>query len=96
MTALLQTRSVGKAYGVYRALSDVSISVNSGERIAIVGPNGAGKTTLVNLLTGLLVPTEGEVFFKDENIAGRDPVALAERGLARAFQLVHKIGRAHV
>jgi branched-chain amino acid transport system ATP-binding protein len=89
MTALLQTRGVGKAYGVYRALTDVSLSVNQGERIAIVGPNGAGKTTLVNLLTGLLTPTEGEVFFKGENIAGRDPVALAERGLARAFQLVH-------
>ncbi len=75
--------------GAYRALSDVSIAVHSGERVAIVGPNGAGKTTLVNLLTGLLTPTEGEVFFKNENIAGRDPVALAERGLARAFQLVH-------
>jgi branched-chain amino acid transport system ATP-binding protein len=89
MTALLQTRGVGKAYGAYRALSDVSIAVNAGEKISIVGPNGAGKTTLVNLLTGLLAPTEGEVFFKNENIAGRDPVALAERGLARAFQLVH-------
>ena len=89
MSALIRTNGVGKAYGAYRALSDVSISVNSGERVSIVGPNGAGKTTLVNLLTGLLTPTEGEVYFKDENVAGRDPVALAERGLARAFQLVH-------
>jgi branched-chain amino acid transport system ATP-binding protein len=89
MTALLQTHGVGKAYGAYRALSDVSISLNAGEKVSIVGPNGAGKTTLVNLLTGLLVPTEGEVFFKSENISGYDPVTLAERGLARAFQLVH-------
>ncbi len=89
MSALIQTNNVGKAYGGYRALSGVSISINSGERVSIVGPNGAGKTTLVNLLTGLLTPTEGEVYFKGENVAGRDPVALAERGLARAFQLVH-------
>ena len=89
MTALLRTNGVGKAYGAYRALSNVNITVSAGEKVSIVGPNGAGKTTLVNLLTGLLVPTEGEVFFKNENIAGSDPVALAERGLARAFQLVH-------
>jgi len=89
MSALLETRRVGKRYGPFRALSDVSLSIAPGERLSIVGPNGAGKTTLVNLLTGLLVPSEGEVFFKNENIRGAGPVALAERGLARAFQLVH-------
>ena len=56
--------------------------------MSIVGPNGAGKTTLVNLLTGLLMPTKGEVRFKGDNIAGIGPVKLAERGMARAFQLV--------
>jgi branched-chain amino acid transport system ATP-binding protein len=89
MSALLETRGVGKAYGPFRALTNVSLSIAAGERLSIVGPNGAGKTTLVNLLTGLLVPSEGEVYFKNENIRGRGPVVLAERGLARAFQLVH-------
>ena len=56
--------------------------------MSVVGPNGAGKTTLVNLLTGLLAPTAGEVLFKGRNIAGVGPVALADRGLARAFQLI--------
>ena len=64
------------------------MAVHEGEFVSVVGPNGAGKTTLVNLLTGLLPPTEGEVLFMGHNIAGVGPVALADRGLARAFQLI--------
>jgi branched-chain amino acid transport system ATP-binding protein len=88
MTALLETRNVSKSYGAFRALEDVSIEVRAGELLSLVGPNGAGKTTLVNLLTGLMAPTTGEVFFMGSNIAGVGPVALADRGLARAFQLI--------
>jgi len=88
MTALIETRGVSKHYGAFRALEDISLAVREGEFVSIVGPNGAGKTTLVNLLTGLLVPTTGEVYFKGENIAGVGPVALATRGMARTFQLV--------
>ena len=51
------------------------MSVAEGEFVSIVGPNGAGKTTLVNLLTGLLVPTKGEVRFKGNSIAGVGPVS---------------------
>ncbi len=88
MTPLVETRGVSKHYGAFRALDDVTVSVAEGEFVSIVGPNGAGKTTLVNLLTGLLVPTKGEVRFKGNSIAGVGPVTLAERGMARAFQLV--------
>jgi len=86
---LIQTAGVGKAYGSFVALDDVSLTVARGELLSIVGPNGAGKTTLVNVLTGLLKPTSGTVRFKGEDIAGIGPVALAKRGMARAFQLVH-------
>ncbi len=89
MTALIETVGVGKAYGSFVALECVSLSVSSGELLSIVGPNGAGKTTLVNVLTGLLKPTSGTVRFKGDDIAGIGPVALAKRGMARAFQLVH-------
>src|SRR5262245_52576078 len=85
---LMETRRVCKNYGAFRALEDVSIAVREGEFLSIVGPNGAGKTTLVNLLTGLLVPTKGEVYFKGRNIAGVGPVTLATQGVARTFQLV--------
>jgi branched-chain amino acid transport system ATP-binding protein len=88
MSPLLETRNVSKSYGVFSALENVSMAVGDGELVSVVGPNGAGKTTLVNLLTGLLSPTSGEVFFLGKNIAGVGPVALADQGLARAFQLI--------
>ena len=88
MSVLLETRKVCKSFGPIRVLEDVSMAVHEGELVSIVGPNGAGKTTLVNLLTGLLEPSAGEVLFMDETIAGVGPVQLADRGLARAFQLI--------
>lgn len=89
MSALIETVGVRKAYGAFVALDDVTLSVSEGELVSIVGPNGAGKTTLVNVLTGLLKPTAGVVRFKGDDIAGIGPVRLAQRGMARAFQLVH-------
>jgi branched-chain amino acid transport system ATP-binding protein len=88
MTPLVETKGVSKHYGAFRALDDVSVAISEGEFVSVVGPNGAGKTTLVNLLTGLVMPTKGSVFFKGANIAGIGPVALARRGMARTFQLV--------
>jgi branched-chain amino acid transport system ATP-binding protein len=88
MTVLLETRNVSKSYGPLRALDDVSFKIEAGELVSVVGPNGAGKTTLVNLLTGLLKPSSGEVLFMGRSIAGLGPVTLADRGLARAFQLI--------
>jgi branched-chain amino acid transport system ATP-binding protein len=88
MSPLLETCNVSKSYGVFSALENVSMAVGDGELVSVVGPNGAGKTTLVNLLTGLLSPTSGEVFFMGKDIAGVGPVALADQGLARAFQLI--------
>lgn len=85
---LIEARDVTKKFGAFCAIDSISLSIAEGEFVSIVGPNGAGKTTLVNLLTGLLHPSSGSVMFKGENIGGIGPVALAERGMARAFQLV--------
>ena len=88
MSVVIETRGVGKDYGEFRALHDVSLTFSEGEVVAIVGPNGAGKTTLVNVLTGLLKPTRGDVLFRGHSIGGIGPVRLAQMGMARAFQLV--------
>jgi branched-chain amino acid transport system ATP-binding protein len=86
---LFQTIKVSKAFGVFRALTDISFSVSEGEFVSIVGPNGAGKTTLVNVVTGSLRPSTGEVRFRGRDIAGISPVELARLGMSRAFQLVN-------
>jgi branched-chain amino acid transport system ATP-binding protein len=88
MMPILESKGVSKHYGVYKALQDVSLQFFENEIVAIVGPNGAGKTTFVNVLTGLLKPTHGEVSFHGKSIAGVGPVTLAKLGMARAFQLV--------
>jgi branched-chain amino acid transport system ATP-binding protein len=88
-TPLFETVGVSKYYGAYRALYDISFRLGDGEFISIVGPNGAGKTTIVNVVTGLLKPTMGEVRFLGRDIAGVGPVELGRRGMARAFQLVN-------
>ncbi|CAA9221146.1 MAG: hypothetical protein AVDCRST_MAG04-629 [uncultured Acetobacteraceae bacterium] len=85
---LIEALGVGRRYGDYVALKGVNLRVEPGETVAIVGPNGAGKTTLVNVLTGLLTPSEGSVRFRGADIAGVGPVRLARLGMARAFQLV--------
>src|SRR3979409_566290 len=86
---LFETINVSKSFGAFKALSNVSFQVSDGEFVSIVGPNGAGKTTLVNVVTGLLRPTVGEVRFLGRDIAGIGPVELARLGMSRSFQLVN-------
>src|SRR5262245_52768428 len=86
---LLQARNVRKFYGGFCALDDVTLAINDGEHVAIIGPNGAGKTTLINMLTGLVRPTAGNVTFKGHNVVDLDAVRLAGLGMARSFQLVN-------
>jgi branched-chain amino acid transport system ATP-binding protein len=85
---ILEARDLRKRYGAFLALDGVSLSVREGEFVSIIGPNGAGKSTLINLLTGVLPPSEGHVRFKGRDIGGIGPVALARLGMARSFQLV--------
>ena len=86
---LLQAQNVRKLYGGFCALDDVTLTINDGEHVSIIGPNGAGKTTLVNVLTGLVRPTAGNVTFKGYNVINLGAVRLARLGMARSFQLVN-------
>ena len=86
MSALLETRNLTRQFGGLRAISDLSLSVNTGEILGVIGPNGAGKTTLFNLLTGIYPPSSGDILFNGSSIAGLLPSQIARLGVARTFQ----------
>jgi len=88
MTAsLIETRRVSKNFGALRATRDVNFSLASGARHALIGPNGAGKTTFINLLTGVLAPSTGEVLFKGRDITHMAQAERVKLGIARTFQI---------
>ena len=87
MAPVLQTRNLTKRFGGIVASNNVSLSIEQGARHALIGPNGAGKTTLINLLTGFLVPSGGEVFLKGDNVTGLAQHQRVKRGLVRTFQI---------
>lgn len=84
---MLEASGVHVRYGDYPVLRGVTLTVGTGEFVAVVGPNGAGKTTLVHVLTGVLRPDRGTVRFYGHDAARLGPVRLARLGLARSFQL---------
>jgi branched-chain amino acid transport system ATP-binding protein len=87
MATLLQTEGLTKEFGGLVAVDDVDFRLEAGELRCVIGPNGAGKTTFFNLLTGGLEPTAGSVYLGDENVVGKSPQEILERGLARSFQI---------
>ena len=83
---VLRTEGLTRRFGELVAVDDVSISVTEGELRAIIGPNGAGKTTTFNCITGVLTPSEGAVYFRDEMITDLPEERRPHLGLARSFQ----------
>jgi branched-chain amino acid transport system ATP-binding protein len=87
MTAILQTRSLGKHFGGLSAVSDVNLEVAAGEIHCLIGPNGAGKSTLFKLVAGTYAPSDGEVLFRGENVTRRKPYERVERGMSVKLQV---------
>jgi branched-chain amino acid transport system ATP-binding protein len=85
--ALIECRNLERRFGALAAVADVSMDVEQREIRAVIGPNGAGKSTLFNLITGLLRPTAGNVYFKGENLTGLAAHRICQRGLSRTFQI---------
>jgi branched-chain amino acid transport system ATP-binding protein len=83
---ILETRELTKAFGGLLANSSVSIGFKEREAHAIIGPNGAGKSTFVNLLTGHLPPSGGEVLFKGQAIGGLPAHKVTRLGIGRSYQ----------
>ena len=78
---------IEKRFGGLTALDKVSIDVEKGKIYGLIGPNGSGKTTLLNLVTGVLRPSAGKIYFKDTDVTGKSPHAITKIGIARTFQI---------
>ncbi|KRE05069.1 ABC transporter ATP-binding protein [Bosea sp. Root670] len=87
MSTVFEVSGLSKAFGGLKVNSDISLAMNEGERLALIGPNGAGKTTFVNLATGRIPPSAGQVHLAGEDITSLGAVKRVRRGLVRTFQV---------
>ena len=85
---ILQGRRVTKMFGGLAAVSLVDFDLQEGEILGLIGPNGSGKTTLVNVITGALPYSDGDVLFRGRSIRGLPPYEIGRLGLSRTFQIV--------
>jgi branched-chain amino acid transport system ATP-binding protein len=84
--SVLVAEKLRKEFGGLVAVNDVDFTVPIGKVISLIGPNGAGKTTFFNMLTGVYKPTSGSITLLGEDVTGKPPHAITERGVGRTFQ----------
>ncbi|HZH10820.1 MAG TPA: ABC transporter ATP-binding protein [Microvirga sp.] len=87
MSDLFRVEDLSKSFGGLVVSRNISLSMTAGERIALIGPNGAGKTTFVNLVTGQLKPSAGQVVLGGEDVTQLGAVRRVRKGLVRTFQV---------
>jgi branched-chain amino acid transport system ATP-binding protein len=84
--ALLELDKLSLSFGGLRAISELDLEVSDNEIVSIIGPNGAGKSSVFNVISGVYLPTEGDVRLGGESIVGYKPHKIARKGIARTFQ----------
>ena len=87
MSPILEVKALSKRFGKVVTAEDVSFIVEPGTALGIVGPNGAGKSTLLSLISGVLAPDSGAVYFDGKDITGTSAGARSTMGIARSFQI---------
>lgn len=85
---ILKVNNISKEFSGIQALDDVTFNVRQGSVTSLIGPNGAGKTTLINIITGVLLPSSGTIYFEGQKINGNKSRVIAKRGIRRTFQTV--------
>ena len=83
----LETQALSRQFGALKAVQGINFKLDAGARHALIGPNGAGKTTLINLLTGVLPPTQGRVLLGGRDITATTQAERVKLGVARTFQI---------
>ena len=83
---ILEIKGLNKYFGGLRAVSGFDLELRPGNLDGLIGPNGAGKTTVFNMITGLYIPSGGDVIFQGESVIGFEPFEITRRGIGRTFQ----------
>ena len=83
---ILETKNLGISFGGLKASQNVNLKIKEKQIYGLIGPNGAGKTTVFNMLTGVYLPTEGDVYRSGESLKGLHQEAINRKGIARTFQ----------
>ena len=83
---IIEAKDLTIRFGGVTAVNHVSFQLKAGETLGVIGPNGSGKTTLFNLLSGIYVPTEGQIFLNGEDISGKQSNEVFIKGISRTFQ----------
>ena len=87
MSTVLETRGLTRTFGSIVAAKNINVRIDKGEIVGVIGSNGAGKTTFINMVTGYLPPSSGEILFNDQSILGREPRDNTRHGISRSFQV---------
>ena len=85
-STMLEIKGLAKDFGGLKAVADFDLTLHEGDLAGIIGPNGAGKTTVFNMISGLYVPTSGQIMFEREELVGLEPFEITQHGIGRTFQ----------
>jgi branched-chain amino acid transport system ATP-binding protein len=87
MAIVLEARGLNKNFGAVTAASDINVAVEQDSIVGLIGSNGAGKTTFINMVTGYLKPTSGNIVFGSRDITALSPRQITRLGICRSFQI---------
>jgi branched-chain amino acid transport system ATP-binding protein len=86
-TPILETKGLCRSFGAVIAAKDINVRIEAGEVVGVIGSNGAGKTTFINMVTGYLPPSSGDIRFEGHTLIGKAPRKIIRMGMARSFQV---------
>lgn len=85
--SVLETRKLTRTFGAVVAANAIDVRIEQGEIVGVIGANGAGKTTFLNMVTGYLPPSSGEIYYQGSSVLGLAPRQITRLGLGRSFQV---------
>ena len=90
--SVLETRKLTRTFGAVVAANSIDVRIEQGEIVGVIGANGAGKTTFLNMVTGYLPPSSGEIYYQGNSVLGLAPRQITRLGLERFPPAIHRSG----